>query len=718
MSETTTTIAPPELNREDFEARLRHATDMYDRGAPIMSDEQFDAEKAQFALAFDEPLVYLGRSGLTPDSKTVAHVIPMLSIGKAQTYEQVKAFFLRLINTLGFEDGLDVTATSKDDGMAMRLAYYEGDLRQGVSRGTGTEGDDLTPHLRHVSNLPQKIEQGGDMEVRGELAMSWASMSLINQGIIDEGGDPDKDCYTHPRNAVAGILRQSKPEPSLLKHVRFEAYRLVTRVERITTHMDELDWLRDKGFDVTMVRRYDVKDLIGLDTEELIAELTDFRSHQVPIDGVVLRANSCALFDNMGYDDESYLGAIAFKFPAEMKRTKLLKIDYQGPGRSGTLNPVGLIEPTKLEGVTISKATACNLARVAKYGLHPGVEVGIRRANEVIPELLGCIAGKLVYEDRTGKKPVLRYLETKEPVPTLMIPPVSSIDYPRECPGCGGATVYRAPHLRCENPSCKPKLKALISYLGHRERLDLRGLGKAVAEALVDSELITDPLGVFRLDVETLTNLQVKGKGFGEKRAQQIYRAIGKAKEKPFAYAFKALGCPGLGADVIKQFEARGWGICDLITKACTEPEAAKAELQSLPGIGPVTASDLVDWLIEERLWLWYMPEYLHLKPEVREAGDAPLADKNFVITGEFPDLGIQRDGPGGIKDKIGKLGGAVKSAVSRKTHYLIQGVGGVGTGKHSDAMALGTPVLNVNGLKKVLEGRLDFDEATDFVVT
>jgi DNA ligase (NAD+) len=700
---------------EELRAVLDAAQDAYDRNAPIMSDGEFERLAQQFLDRTEQKYQKLGAP--TEGLRRVTHQIRMLSIDKMKHSKPEKfgAFMKRAIaaSQTGEDLRLGLTGTAKVDGMAIDLIYEDGQLVQAATRGDGVTGDDVTHNLRHVQGFPQTLGFGGLTQVRAEVAMTWESVEFLNQEILDAGGE-EEDLWANPRNAAAGILRRLEPSPKELAHLKVVAYRLISYGgHNMHSHDQEIKYLEAMGFETPMFMTFPFDELAGLDGPELIAKLSPFRAYYLPTDGVILRVNDNALFAAMGEDAENILGAIAFKFPDTIVKTILRDIEWR-PGRSNVLAPRGLFDEVQLEGTKVRYSTLCNLRRVNLFRLAPGVEIGVRKANMIIPETLAILNNRLIYENVA--EGVVRYHDTDEAVPKLLLPMALVVDYPRECPACGHPTTATRVHLLCLNPLCKPKLASLLKHLAARERLDISGLGGEVAAALVESG-VQNPYQIWGLDEEAWSGLKLaSGKTLGTKTAQKIRKALEKAKAKPFVTAFKALGCPGLGVPEIKSLESKGLGLRALIEMACQSPEAAAQTLMGLPFIGPVTARALVEWLIGQREWLWYMPEHLNLLPAPPDESPKPLTGLVVVITGEFPELG-ERDGENGLKARLERLGARVTGSVSRKTTHVCVGAGGFGTVKHSEAMAInqdaetsGKPKVKIlveYGLRQLLEGAL-----------
>lgn len=651
----------------------KHNRQYYVLDAPLVSDAEYDAlfrelqsieaEHPELA-SVDSPTQRVGAAPL-PEFSPAVHRTPMLSLSNAFSPEEVEAFDRRVREGLIAGGTVAYSAEPKFDGLAVSLVYEEGVLTRGATRGDGQTGEDVTPNLRTVGNIPLRLE-GVDLpdllEVRGEVLMLRSDFDRLNARQRVNG---DKE-FVNPRNAAAGSLRQLDSRITAQRSLHFFAYG-VGSVEGSglpPTHSAMLDSLARWGLPVAAERRC-VQGLAGL-----LAYYSEIGSKRTElpydIDGVVYKVDSMSDQARLGYVSRAPRFAIAHKFPAEEAITELLAIDIQ-VGRTGALTPVARLSPVFVGGVTVTNATLHNEDEVRRKDLHIGDTVVVRRAGDVIPE-------------------VVRVLPEKRPIlaPEFVMP--------RACPVCGSHVVRAEDEAiaRCSGGLvCPAQRKQALLHFASRRALDIEGLGDKLIEQLVDSDTVRTPADLYQLSLETLSGLE----RMAEKSASNLLSAIAQSKQTTLARFIYALGIRNVGETTAKDL-ARHFGSLDRLLGA------DEAQLLQVGDVGPVVAQSLRQFFLEPHNLA--AVEQLRLAGVVWEEGDAvPLAKrafagKVFVLTGTLPSL--TRDA---AKELIEANGGKVTGSVSKKTDFVVAGA--EAGSKLEKAQALGIAVIDEERLLEML---------------
>ncbi len=649
-----------ELRREIHEHNYRY----YVLNQPIISDAEYDALMAELR-AIERQFPEL----VTPDSPTqrvgappreefgtVRHTVPMLSLEDARNEEELRAFDARIHRFLRLPPGEPVVyaAEPKYDGLSCELVYVDGVLTVASTRGDGQVGEDVTPNVRTIDTVPLRLREHPEfsiperLEVRGEVLISKEDFAKLNQERERQGLSP----FANPRNAAAGSLRQLDPTITASRPLVFIAWGIGQRTLPTKTHRETLDLLHKLGFRVAEPRR------ICQGIEEVIAyyrELENLRdTFPFELDGAVIKVNNMDLWETLGTTARSPRWAIAAKFKPRERTTRLLDVQFQ-VGRTGIITPVALLEPVEVGGVVISRATLHNFEEVARKDVRIGDWVFVRRAGDVIPEIVGPIP-----ERRKG---------TERPI----LPP-------DRCPVCQGEVVKEGAYLKCINLACPAKLEAALRHMAGRRALDIEGLGKKTAELLVRRGKVQDPADVFFLRAGDFQDLP----GFAEKSIQNLLQAIDRARRIPLHRFLFALGIPGVGEQVARTL-AREFRTLKALQRANEEA------LMRVEGIGPELARNITRFFKEphnQRILAKFLKAItLEEEPET-EQDVMPFAGKTFVFTGALASMTRDR-----ARELVESLGGKVSSSVSRKTSYVV--VGENPGSKLDRARELGVPVLS-----------------------
>ncbi len=640
----------------------RHNHLYYVLDQPEITDAEYDRlfnellslEKSHPELASpDSPTRRIGALPLKEFSE-VKHRTPMLSLSNAFDEEEVRAFDRRAREALEV-NSVDYAVEPKFDGLAISLSYRNGVFAQGATRGDGATGEDVTPNLRTVRSLPLRLPIAADtedLEVRGEVVMFKRDFESLNERQRRAG---EKE-FANPRNAAAGSLRQLDSRITARRPLHFFAYAVgVSEGARWTTHSATLDRLVELGFRVSPDRDV-VSGVEGL--LDYFVRIGNKRARlPYAIDGVVYKINRLDWQRRLGFVSRAPRFALAHKYPAEEQVTEVLGIDVQ-VGRTGALTPVARLKPVQVGGVTVTNATLHNEDELRRKDVRIGDTVVVRRAGDVIPEVVSV---------RVEKRPAHARI----------------FHMPKHCPVCGSA-VTRAQDeavARCSGGLyCPAQRKQALRHFASRRAMDIEGLGEKLVDQLVDAELVRTPTDVYHLPVDVLASLE----RMGDKSAANIAAAIEKSKRTTLARFIFGLGVRNVGESTARDL-AHYFGNLDRLM------EASEEELESVPDVGPVVARSIFAFFREEH--------NREVIGKLRAAGVtwqesegvAPAATeevKTFVLTGTLPNMSREE-----AREKIEAKGHKVAGSVSRKTSYVV--AGGEPGSKLERATELGVPVLN-----------------------
>jgi len=616
---------------------------------PELTDAEYDALVRQLqALEADFPELRTpdsptARVAGTPSERfrTVTHRVPMLSLSNAFSDEELVEFETRVHKVLGPED-LAYVCEPKLDGLAVELTYVEGRLVEGATRGDGTVGEDVTANLRTVRSVPLalKAPRRGPplpprLEVRGEVFLRRADFVRINARREQEG----EPLYVNPRNTAAGSLRQLDPAITASRPLSFFAYELGAWGKEAGTapfelHSEKLEWLAAAGLPVNPENR------IARGLEAVRKAYADFlaRRHSLAydVDGMVVKVDDEDQRLRLGQVSRSPRWAIAYKFPPEEARTRVESIEVN-VGRTGALTPVAILAPVQVGGVTVSRATLHNPLELKRKDVRVGDQVFVRRAGDVIPEIV-----KVIESVRTGKE--------REYV------------FPHRCPVCAAAAVMDEDGaiLRCTGLNCPAQLQARLQHFASRGGMDIEGLGDKLAAQLVESGLVRRAADLYRLDLKTLSGLE----RMGEKSAQNLLAALERSKRPPLRRFLYALGIRHVG-------EATARALADHFRDVRALYQADAEALTRVKDVGPEMAKVIAGFFAEPQnrkgidalLAAGVEPQ----APEDTSRG--PFAGKTVVLTGTLAALTREQ-----AKEEVERRGGKVSGSVSRKTDFVVAG--------------------------------------------
>jgi len=660
---------------KQLRARLEDANyRYYVLDAPTISDAEYDRlfrelqdlEACHGELATpDSPTQRVGAAPAQAFG-TVRHRVPMLSVNNAFTEEEVEAFDRRIREALD-ADAVEYCCEPKFDGLAISLAYERGAFVQGATRGDGYSGEDVTANLRTVRAIPLRLRATQPprlLEVRGEVLMYKRDFEALNARQREHG---EKE-FANPRNAAAGSLRQLDSRITANRPLRFFAYGVgeTEGLRAPPTQAGLLDALAALGLPVC-----DERDVVTGATGLLgFYQRLGKKRERLPydIDGVVYKANRLDFQRELGFVARAPRFAVAHKFPAEEASTEVTAIEVQ-VGRTGAVTPVARLKPVFVGGATVTNATLHNEDELHRKGIRVGDTVVVRRAGDVIPEVVRAVPGT-----RKPNAPEFRM--------------------PKRCPVCGSAIV-RLPDeavARCTGGLyCPAQRKQALLHFASRRALDIDGLGEKIVDQLVDGELVRTPADLYTLKLDVLAGLE----RMGEKSAQNLLDELEKSKRTTLARFIYALGIRNVGEATARDLAGHFEALRPLM-------DADEDALQEVPDVGPVVAASIRQFFVEahnrEVIQALRKAGVRWEERKRRAPAGGRAASKTFVLTGTLPTM--TRDE---AIELIASRGGKVTGSVSKKTDYVIAGA--EAGSKLAKAEALGIPVLDEAGLVKLLKG-------------
>jgi DNA ligase (NAD+) len=630
-----------------------------------LMDELIDLEsKHPELITPDSPTQRVGGQ-VSGQFATVRHSTPMLSLAKTTSEAELRDWERRIHDLTG-QTKVDYVCELKLDGMSMALRYEAGRLSLGITRGNGTEGEDVTANVRTIRSIPlnisaQQLKKAGlpeAFEVRGELLMPSSSFLRMNEE-QEEKGLPR---FANPRNATAGTVRQLDPRITARRRLDFFAYGLLVEGRTIfDRHSQALQALQAAGFKVNPNHR------LVHSIEEVWKFIGEWEAERDSLpyetDGIVVKVDRVGLQEELGYTGKAPRWAIAFKYAAHSGETQIEDIQVQ-VGRTGKLTPVAWLKPVPIGGTTVSRATLHNMDEIERLGVRIGDWVRVERGGDVIPKVVEVLKER-------------RPRDTRE------------FRMPERCPVCGGHVVRaegEADH-RCVNANCPAKLRESIRHFASRGVMNIEGMGDALVNQLVETGMVKDVADIYALTEDKLLKLERMGK----KSADNILREIAQSKAAPLERVIYGLGIRFVG-ERTAQFLAEHFGSIDALMQASVE------ELQEVNEIGPSVSASIREFFDEPKnvaLVKRLEAAGLKLTGEKKQRGTA-LAGKTFVLTGT-----LERHTREQAKRLIEDAGGKVAGSVSKKTDYVVAGA--EAGSKLDKARELGVAVIDENSMEKLL---------------
>ena len=649
-----------ELRRELNQANYEY----YVKDDPTMSDYDYDHKLRRL-----EELEGAHPELITPDSPTqrvggkalesftqVTHRVPLESLQDVFDFDELRAFDQRV---RGVEPKVSYSVEPKVDGLSVALEYQDGQFVRGATRGDGLVGEDVTENLKTVKSIPLSIHDvPGTLIVRGEVYMPKKVFHALNEEREKRG----EALFANPRNAAAGSLRQLDPKIAAQRRLDIAVFNIQwAENEDFHSHTQGINYLADKGFKV-------IPHVICSSIEEAVAQVQAIgegrENYPFDIDGAVIKVDDLAQRQTLGSTAKFPRWAAAYKYPPEVKTSRLTDIVIQ-VGRTGVLTPKAVLEPVRLAGTTVTNATLHNQDFITEKDIRIGDTVLVRKAGEIIPEVLSVVMEK----------------RPDDAVPYR---------FPEVCPECG-APVARdedGAHIRCTGAECPAQLLRNLAHFASRDAMDIEGLGIAVVENLVKAGLVKTPGDLYFLREEDVAELERMGK----KSAQNLLSVIEKSKSQDLSRLLFAFGIRQVGQKAGKILAQR-FGSLDNLQAATVE------ELTQVDDIGAITAQSIVDWFAS--------PQSQHLIARLKEAGvnmqaeqkgeDQRFAGKTFVLTGTL-DRFTRAEATKMIEDRGGKAAGSV----SKKTTYVVAGE--AAGSKLRKAQELGVPVLTQEEFLALME--------------
>ena len=628
----------------------------YNEDKPLISDMEYDAlmrELKQLEQEYPELLKNEKNGESSPTEKIggtasekfskVRHRVPMLSLSNTYNISEIEDFDKRIKKIILSENvkehskELEYILELKLDGLSISLIYENGVLVQAVTRGDGQVGEDVTENIMEITTIPKKLKENISLEVRGEIILPISSFNRINQEREDDG----EDIFANPRNAASGTIRQLDKTIVAERGLDCYLYYLVNAENYgINTHLESIEYIEKLGFKTTKIfEKYtDFKEL-----EKSIEKWhNDRKKLDYETDGLVIKVNNFALYETLGYTTKSPRWAIAYKFPAEQVKTKLMDVTFQ-VGRTGVITPVAELEAVNLSGSVVKRASLHNFDEIRRKDIKIGDNVIVEKAAEIIPQVVN-----VVFDDRTGQE-----IEIQEPT---------------NCPVCNSELAHEEGlvALKCHNPLCPEKVKRQIAYFVSRDAMNISGLGDKIVEKFIELGKIKTIVDIYSLEKyrEELENLEK----MGQKSVDNLINNIESSKNRDFSKVLYALGIPFVG-----KFNA------NLLTKTFKNIENLKNQsienLLAVKGIGDKVALAVNTFLNDENNWKIITDlqniglQFAIDETNSEEIADNPIKDKNFLATGK-----LQKYKRNDIKDIILSKGGNYLSAVSKNLDFLIAG--------------------------------------------
>ncbi len=642
----------------------RHNHNYYVLNAPEISDKDFDmlmkeleALEKEHPEAYD-PLSPTQRVGsdLTKGFEHVVHARPMMSLSNSYSAEEVGEWFDRVSRQLGGED-FTVVGEMKFDGTSISLTYRDGRLVRAVTRGDGTQGDDVTANVKTIRSIPLQLASGSwpeEFEIRGEILMPWEVFEQLNA----ERAYNEEPLFANPRNAASGTLKMQDPREVARRRLDARFYYLLSDDMPSESHFDCMEAARNWGFKVSSA----MQRLHSLEEVERYIAFWDEERRKLPVatDGLVFKVDSLRQQLNLGYTAKSPRWAIVYKFNPERACTQLRFVSFE-TGRMGIVTPVANLEPVLLSGTVVKRASLHNDDIIRELGIHQSDWLYVEKGGEIIPKITGV--------------EISRRMPEAEPV-----------RFVSHCPECGtplmrveGEAAWRCPNAY----GCRPQITGKIEHFCARRMMDIDGIGEETAELLFVSGLVSGIADLYDLNEEKLARLD----RVGEKTALRIIKGVEASKKVPFERVVYALSIPNVGETTAKR-------LASSVKSMDRMMEMSVEELTAVPDVGPVIAQCIFDYLrdpvcADNIARLSRAGVQMQLSPDRMEPKGDALAGKTIVISGTFA-----RHSRDEYKEMIEANGGKNSGSISKKTSFVLAGEN-MGPAKLEKCRSLGVPILN-----------------------
>lgn len=636
------TLEQAEDRINELKPKIEYYTRKYYEDEQVISDFEFDMlmkELKQLEADYpelitpDSPTQKVGTSPIKKGFKKVTHRVPLQSLQDVFSFEEVREFDTRMQKLASeYNLPLDYVVETKIDGLSTALEYKDGIFIRGATRGNGTVGEDVTENLKTVRTIPHKLKEPINITVRGEIFIGKKEFDALNESRLAD----EEERFANARNAAAGSLRQLDSKITAGRPLDIYIFN-IQEIENkeIMTHYEGLKYLQELGFNVNPVR------ILCKNIDEVLEAIKkigeDRENLSFGIDGAVVKVNNLELREKIGTTFKTPKWAVAYKYPPEKKETKVIDIICQ-VGRTGAITPMAILDTVNVAGSNISKTTLHNEDFIKEKDIRIGDTVVIQKAGDVIPEIVEVVKSK-----RTGEEKIFKM--------------------PRTCPVCGAQAVREEGEavVRCIGIECPAKLYRSIIHFASKEAMDIKGLGDAIIEELIERKLISNISDLYNLTLEDIATLKKNGKKF----AQNLINSIEESKNRELHRVITSLGIRHVGVKLAKSLAKEYKSMDNLI-------EASLEELESKQDVGEITAESIYNFFKQG--------QSIDLINKLKQAGvnmtlkqelgtDNRFEGKVFVLTGSLEKY--SRDEASQV---IEKLGGKTSSSVSKKTDYVLAG--------------------------------------------
>lgn len=648
-------MKPYDRMKELVEKLNKYAALYYEQDAPEISDAEYDALYDELR-ALEESEGYslknspTHRVGGAPQKKFAQskHLLRLYSLDKCKTREELADWYDRVIKAAGKEP--ELTAEYKFDGLTLNILYENGALVKAATRGDGTVGEEVTAQVKTISGVPRNISYKGRIEIQGEGIMRLSALEEYNR----RSSEPLKNA----RNGAAGAIRNLDPAVTADRNLSFMAYNIGFSDRHFASQSEMHAFLAEEGFETES----DFTVLKGADEAFAFAEKVDGLRHSLDflIDGVVFKVNDTALRDEIGYTEKFPKWAIAYKFKADEMTTVLRDVVWQ-VSRSAKLNPLAVLDPVDIGGVTVKRATLNNYGDILKKKVRIGDRVFIRRSNDVIPEITG------VAEEVEGAK---------------------EVEKPTVCPACGAPVREEGAFIYCTGEHCAPQIVAALDHFASKDAMDIDGFSEKTAEQFYNELHLTSPVQLMQLKKEDIAGLD----RFGDKKAENLVSAVAAAKDTTMDRLLFALGIDGIGKKTAKDLSAK-FGTFEALA------QADKDALLAVDGIGGILADNILAWFADEgnkKLLSDLYASGVTVREAEKKSG--VFDGMRIVLTGSLPTY--KR---GEATALIENNGGEVASSVSKTVDMVLAGEDA--GSKLDKAKKLGIKIIDENEFVAMLNG-------------
>lgn len=633
------------LNKWAYEYYVLDAPSVSDREYDKLYDELREIEESTGEVQFDSPTRRVGGEPIKGFEKH-EHISRLYSLDKSVTYDQLNAFFARIEKV---KADPKFTVEYKFDGLTMCITYDKGKFVRATTRGNGVYGEDVTAQCLTIRSFPLAIPYQGLLEVQGE--------AIIRLSVLEAYNKTAKEQLKNARNAVAGAIRNLDPKVTAERKPEILFYNVNYIEKELPTQEAHFEFLKEQGFKVYPFLR------VCKSSEEVFSAIEEIEIERKKIDvltdGAVIKLDDANIREAIGYTDKFPRWAMAYKFEAEEAETTVKKVTWQ-VGRTGKLTPLAIVEPVDLGGATVRKATLNNFGDIIRKDIKVGSKVAIRRSNEVIPEILGCI-------EHTGVS-----VDIKKPV---------------VCPYCGGNVVEDGANIFCLNKNCRPRVTGKFEHFAQKDAMDIEGFSEKTAGQLYDDLGFRNCSELYSLTAEQLATLE----GFKDKKIANLLNAIQKSKDIPLERFVFALGIDGVGKVAAKDL-AKTYKSIDALKNATRE------ELVSMENIGSITADDIATWFedADNEKELSALLENVTPKMEVKSVSSGIFMGQLVVLTGTLTSYKRSE-----AQKIIEANGGECASSVTAKTTLVLAGE--AAGSKLDKAKKLGIKIIDEDTFKSMI---------------